>query len=196
MNDKVKTLIVAVLLSFTCFLTQCKGCLDVDNETHQLVPGQVVYTVSCGFPAPYFDVEIMTAPDEGYDYRVKNSDSVNIATAVNVFVIIALYAFVLFLVSRKRINLNRLLGVTSVLVLLFSSSLLVPYFHPILQQMSFYLYAYPVMGIQSLFDLLKLDAIKGNASPRIYLVLLILIIYFAIPLLVSFKNKLMLKLRR
>jgi len=189
MNEKVKTITVVILLSFTCFLTQCKGCLDVDNATNKLVPDQVLYTVSCGFPAPYFDVEILNSSDESYYYRVKSTGMAGISTAVNVAIIIALYALIMFLLSKKLIALNRFLNITLVLVLLFSSGLLVSYFPGIIQQIALYLYLYPVMAISNLLKFLKLDAVEQNMSPRIYLVLLIIIFYFLVPLAGRIKRK-------
>jgi hypothetical protein len=76
-----------------------------------------------------------------------------------------------------------------VLILLFSSGLLIPYFPEILQQIAFYLYGYPVMAIQNLFEFLKLDAFKQNVSPRIYLVLLIILFYYLVPLAGRIKKK-------
>jgi hypothetical protein len=191
MNEKVKTITVLFLLSFTCFLTQCKGCLDVDNETHQLVPDQVLYTVSCGFPAPYFDVEIVTAPNESYYYRVQGSYTPWVSVPANIIIMIALYALLMFAASGKFIVLNRFLNVTLVLILLFSSGLLLPYFPEILQQITFYLYAYPVMAIQSLFEFMKLEALKQNISPRVYLVLLIVLFYYLVPLPGRIKKKIL-----
>ncbi|HPJ42525.1 MAG TPA: hypothetical protein P5120_10200 [Spirochaetota bacterium] len=200
MNEKVKTITILILLSFTCFLTQCKGCLDVNNKTNNIVPDQVVYTVSCGFPAPYFDTEIVTAGSSdkqeteergiNYYYRVKGSDMTGVSVPVNIAVMIALYAFLMFLASGKFIILNRLLNITLILILLFSSAMLLPYFPEILQQIAFYLYAYPVMAIQNLFEFLKLDAFKHNVSPRIYLVLLIILFYYLVPLAGKIKKKL------
>lgn len=200
MNEKVKTVTILVLLSFTCFLTQCKGCLDVNNKTNSIVPDQVVYTVSCGFPAPYFDTEIVTSGssdkqetgdrDISYYYRIKGSDMFGASIPVNIIVMAALYALLMFLASRKFIVLNRFLNVTLVLILLFSSGLLIPYFPEILQQITLYLYGYPVMAIQNLFEFLKLDALKNNVSPRIYLVLLIVLFYYLVPLAGRIKKKL------
>lgn len=199
MNEKVKTITIIFLLSFTFFLTQCRGCLDVDNETNRIVPGQVAYTVSCGFPAPYFDTEIVTSAssdkketgdrDISYYYRIKGTDMNGVSIPVNIIVMAALYVLLMFLASGKFIVLNRFLNVTLVLILLFSSGLLIPYFPEILQQITVYLYVYPVMAIQNLFEFLKLDAFKQNASPRIYLVLLIVLFYYLVPLAGRIKNK-------
>jgi hypothetical protein len=116
MNEKVKTITILVLLSFTCFLTQCKGCLDVNNETNSIVPDQVAYTVSCGFPAPYFDTEIVTSGssdkqetgdrDISYYYRIKGSDMFGVSIPVNIIVMAALYVLLMFLASGKLLFLT------------------------------------------------------------------------------------------
>jgi len=193
MNDKIKTITVIICLSFTCFLTQCQGCTKTDKVTHKPIPNQVIYSISCGFPFPYFDVHILNTSENKYYYKIKNSYIVSISIAVNLLTIIAGYFFILFLLSKKLIRLNKFLLITSVLTILFSLSLFVNLFPDFITSLLIYLYVYPVMIINALLEFLKIDLRDNIISVRIYLILLIVIIYHFLSLTAFIRNKLSVK---
>ncbi len=183
MKDKMKILSLLFLLSFTCFLTQCEGCRKTDPVTHRVLPNQVVYTLSCGFPFPYFDVRILNTSEGGHRYEVRDSYRKGISVSVNVLILAAGYLLLVLLLARGRLRLNRFLMVSLSVILLFSAGLLVPWFPDILKEACFYLYLFPVNLINSLLDYLKIDLRDNNIAPRVYLVVLILLVYHLISLI-------------
>lgn len=180
---------VLLLLTCTCFFTQCHSCQKKDPVTKRVLPGQVFYTLSVGFPFPYFDIQVLNVDETHYRYAVADEYRVPVSAGVNLLFMASLLLLLGYLASRNAVRLNRLLLITVVLAMLFSLSLLVPYYPEFVQAIAVYLYLYPVGFIGAVFENLKIDLPGNEIPPRLYLVLLIIGIYYAPGLVIAVKNR-------
>ncbi len=98
MSEKIRITDVLLCLSFTCFMAQCQGCRKADPSTRESAPGQLLYCVSCGFPLPYFDVDISSASGNAYRYAIRDSYGPCVPAAVNMAALAALGALLARLV--------------------------------------------------------------------------------------------------
>ena len=169
---------VMACLSFTCFLTQCQACQKKDPVTEKILPNQVLYSISCGFPMPCFDVNILTGAEKEFYYAVGSPYLVPISVAVNIITVSMLFVFIKFLELKRLIFLNRLLIIIFVLAALFSMGLLAPYLPEIVKTVFVYAYLYPVGYIGLFFEYANITLPDNNLPPRIYLVMLIIFFYF------------------
>lgn len=174
-NIKIMTLLLCV--SFTCFLTQCQACQKKDPVTDRILPGQMVYSISCGFPLPYFDVNILTGTGEEFYYAVDNPYKIAISIAINIIALSVMYVIISVLSFKRLLILNKLLLITLVLIFLFNLSLLAPYLPEFVKTIFVYAYIYPAGYIGSFFEFLNINLPDNNIPPRIYLVLLIIFLY-------------------
>jgi hypothetical protein len=177
MKDKSKTIITVLCLTLTCFLTQCESCLKKDEVTKKPLPHQVMYTISFGFPFPYFDVKVKTGPDDGFYYTIDCSYKFPVTMAVNIPALALVFSLVLLLIKKGRVQINRLLAITAGLAVLFDSSLLIPYFPAFFETVFGYLYVYPIAFIGRIFELVKIELPDNNIPPRIYLAFLVVALY-------------------
>lgn len=189
MSEKIRVIAVLLCLSFTCFLTQCEGCRKIDPVTREIVPNQPLYTISCGFPLPYFDVIISSASGNGYRYAIRNSYRPSVSAVVNMAALAALGALLVLPALRQRIRLTRFLLILSALIILFDLSLAVPYLPEIVKSTFVYLYVYPVLLIGSFLEYLRIGSQKNNVAARIYLVLLAAALYYLISFIRFLKEK-------
>ncbi len=185
MSENISVIAVLLCLSFTCFLTQCGVCRKIDPVTREIVPNQMLYSISCGFPLPYFDVVISSAPGNAYRYAIRNSYRPCVSAVVNMA---ALVALLVLPALRQRIRLTRFLLVLSVLIVTFDLGLAVPYIPETVKSVLVCLYVYPVLLIGSFLAYLRIGLQKNNVAARIFLVLLAAALYYLIPLIRFLKD--------
>ncbi len=173
----IKRLFILFLISFTCFLTQCNGCQD-NKSNVPLKWGKL--TVSCGFPAPYFDFEIKETPEGKALYSADSWENIKYGAPLNIAFIFALSWLLAFLKNRKKTDLRRLAFIGVILSLLFSTSLLYPYFPEILRQIAVYIYFYPVVILETPLKNLLSEGAISNAGPRIYFVFMTVLVYLLV----------------
>ncbi len=176
-HKNIRIMAVLACLSVTCFLTQCQACQKKDPVTEKILPNQVLYSISCGFPMPYFDVNILTGAEKELYYAVGSPYIIVISVAVNIIAVSMLFVFITFLELKRLLFINRLLIIILVLAALFSLSLLAPYLPEFVKTIFVYAYIYPVGYIGSFFEYANLTLPDNNLPPRIYLVILIVFFY-------------------
>ena len=177
MNERIRIVAVMICLAFTCFLTQCQGCRKTDPVTQRVLPDQPVLTFSYGFPFPFFDIDILSSSGDMYRYALRDSYRTGISVGVNLLFAALAALFMIFLSSKKIVNPNRLAIVIMSLFLLFNAGLLVPYYPSFVLEALMLLYVHPVGFISEGLDLLGIDLLDNNVAPRVYLVLLIILLY-------------------
>jgi hypothetical protein len=176
-QNNIKIITVLALLSFTCFLTQCQACQKKDPVTEKILPNQILYSISCGFPLPYFDVDILTGTEKEFYYAVGSPYRIAITVAVNIIVVSILYVLIKFLILKSSIMMDRLLIITLSMAALFSMGLLAPYLPEFVKTIFLYVYIYPVGYIGSFFEYANITLPDNNLPPRIYMVLSIIFFY-------------------
>jgi len=177
MNANAKTAVIILCLTLTCFLTQCESCLRKDKVTKKTLQDQVMYTISCGFPFPYFDVKVKTGVDEGFYYTMDCAYQLPVSMAVNVPALALVFSLLTLMARNGRLGINRLLAITAAITLMFDSSLLVPCFPGFFETVFGYLYVYPIAFIARIFELAGIELPDNNIPPRIYYAFLIVAAY-------------------
>ena len=168
MNANAKTAVIILCLTLTCFLTQCESCLRKDKVTKKTLPDQVMYTISCGFPFPYFDVKVMTGLDEGFYYTVDCAYQLPVSMAVNIPALALIFSLITLMVRNGRLGINRLLAITVAITLMFDSSLLIPFFPGFFETVFGYLYVYPSRS-SAASSSLPASSSRTTTSPRGYI---------------------------
>jgi len=188
-RNNIKILAVLTCLSFTCFLTQCQACQKKDPVTEKFLPNQIAYSISCGFPAPWFDVNILTSAEKEFHYAVDTPYSIPISAAVNIIAVALMYVLMKFLVFKRLVVPNRFLTITLALAVLFSLGLLAPCLPEFVITLFVYAYIYPVGYIGSFFEYMKIALPDNNLPPRIYLVILLVSLYLFSTLLMYARSR-------
>jgi hypothetical protein len=186
-NPRILSLVLC--LTFTCFLTQCEACQKKDPATNKPLPDQLIYSISCGFPFPYFDINILTGAEHDFYYTIKSPYKPYISIAVNGVALAGLYLLASLLASKKIVRENRLLIISYAIMLLFNTCLIVPYLPDFIKGIFLYVYVYPTGFIGTLFEWVHVDLPDNNIPPRIYLAVLIVTLYLLSLLIISIIKK-------
>jgi len=173
----IKRLTILFLITFTCFLTQCNGCQEKKNDV-PLKWGKI--TVSCGFPAPYFDFKINENDKGQAVYSADSWEKLKTGAPINIIFIFVLSWVLTMLKQRKNTDLKRLAFIAITISIFFSTALLYPYYPELLKNIAVYIYVYPVAIIESPLRYFLSEPVTSNAGPRIYFILMTVLVYLVI----------------